>query len=85
MCIGNRFNLGNPAQFTIRQLAEMVKERINPSLEFVHRPLPQDDPLQRQPVIDLARRELRWEPVLSLADGLDHTIADFKQRLEEPG
>jgi UDP-glucuronate decarboxylase len=77
-------NLGNPGEFTIRQLAEMVRDRINPSLALIHRPLPQDDPLQRQPVIDLARQELSWEPTLPLAEGLDRTIADFKQRLEAP-
>jgi len=75
-------NLGNPGEFTIRNLAEMVRSRINPNLELIERPLPQDDPLQRQPVIDLARRELAWEPALPLAEGLERTIADFRQRLE---
>ena len=49
-------NIGNPGEFTIRQLAHLVLLKINPSLELVSRPLPSDDPLQRQPVIDLARR-----------------------------
>ena len=75
-------NLGNPGEFTIRQLAELVRERINPALEFVFEPLPQDDPLQRQPVIALAERELGWLPTIPLADGLERTIADFRQRLE---
>jgi len=48
-------NIGNPGEFTIRQLAELVRDRINPQLPFVDQPLPQDDPLQRQPVIDMAR------------------------------
>ena len=74
-------NLGNPGEFTIRQLAELVRERINPSLEFVFEPLPQDDPLQRQPVIALAERELGWQPTIPLADGLERTIADFRKRL----
>ena len=74
-------NLGNPGEFTIRQLAELVRERINPSLEFVFEPLPQDDPLQRQPVIALAERELGWLPTIPLADGLERTIADFRTRL----
>jgi UDP-glucuronate decarboxylase len=73
-------NLGNPCEFTIRQLAELVRERIDPALPFTTRPLPQDDPLQRQPVIDLARRELGWEPRIDLAEGLDRTIADFRER-----
>ncbi len=74
-------NLGNPGEFTIRQLAELVRDRINPSLEFVFKPLPQDDPLQRQPVITLAERELGWQPKITLADGLERTIADFRRRL----
>jgi UDP-glucuronate decarboxylase len=74
-------NLGNPIEFTIRQLAELVRERINPSLALVHRPLPQDDPLQRQPVIELAQRELGWQPQIPLAEGLEATIADFRARL----
>ena len=76
-------NLGNPGEFTIRQLAEQVRDRINPSLSFVYLPLPQDDPLQRQPVIDLARQQLNWRPAVSLSDGLDRTIADFRTRLGE--
>ena len=74
-------NLGNPGEFTIRQLAELVRDRINPSLEFVLEPLPQDDPLQRQPVIELAKSALNWYPKINLSEGLDATIADFKKRL----
>ena len=74
-------NIGNPGEFTIRQLAHLVLLKINPSLELVSRPLPSDDPLQRQPVIDLARRELDWEPVVSLDQGLDATIAYFREVL----
>ena len=74
-------NLGNPGEFTIRQLAELVRERINPALEFVFEPLPQDDPLQRQPVIALAQQQLGWNPSVPLAAGLDRTIADFRARL----
>ena len=74
-------NIGNPGEFTIRQLAELVRARIDPSLELVFRPLPQDDPLQRQPQIDLAVQELGWEPHVSLEQGLEPTIAWFRQRL----
>ena len=74
-------NLGNPGEFTIRQLAELVRERINPALEFMFEPLPQDDPLQRQPVITLAQQQLGWNPSVPLAAGLDRTIADFRSRL----
>jgi len=74
-------NIGNPGEFTIRQLAELVRDRINPALELTTRPLPQDDPLQRQPVIDLAQRELGWEPKVTLEQGLEPTIAYFRERL----
>jgi len=76
-------NIGNPKEFTIRQLAEIVRDRINPNLEMIHKPLPQDDPLQRQPVIDLARRELGWEPKISLEEGLQPTIDWFRKALEK--
>jgi UDP-glucuronate decarboxylase len=74
-------NIGNPGEFTIRRLAELVRQRIDPSLELTTRPLPQDDPLQRQPLIDLALRELGWEPRVSLEEGLEPTIAYFRERL----
>ena len=75
-------NIGNPGEFTIKQLAELVRDCINPNLELVYRPLPQDDPLQRQPVIDLAREVLGWEPQISLQQGLEPTIADFRKRVK---
>ena len=74
-------NLGNPKEFTIRQLAELVREKINPELELICKPLPQDDPLQRQPVIDLAQQELGWKPSVALEQGLEPTIAFFKELL----
>jgi len=67
-------NLGNPNEFTIRELAELVRVQINPELQLVERPLPQDDPQQRQPAIDLARRQLDWQPTVSLEQGLALTI-----------
>jgi UDP-glucuronate decarboxylase len=75
-------NIGNPGEFTIKQLAELVRDRINPNLELVYRPSPQDDPLQRQPVIDLAREVLGWEPQISLQQGLEPTIVDFRKRVK---
>ena len=75
-------NIGNPGEFTIRQLAEMVREKINPELEFVTKPLPQDDPLQRKPIIDLARKELGWEPTVALKEGLRPTIDWFRETLQ---
>ena len=55
-------NIGNPDEFTIRQLAELVRDRINPDLSLIENPLPEDDPLQRKPVIELAMKELNWRP-----------------------
>ena len=76
-------NIGNPCEFTIRQLAERVRDRINPQLPFNCEPLPQDDPLQRQPVIDLAQQKLGWQPTISLDEGLEPTIAYFRERLAD--
>ena len=76
-------NIGNPGEFTIRQLAELVRDRINPKLELITKPLPQDDPLQRQPIIDLAMQELGWEPKIALQDGLQPTIDWFKKSLSK--
>ena len=74
-------NIGNPSEFTIRQLAELVRDRINPSLQLIEKPLPSDDPLQRQPVIDLAKQELGWNPTISLEEGLIPTIQWFSKAL----
>ena len=75
-------NIGNPDEFTIRQLAELVRARINPALTLIEKPLPQDDPMQRKPVIDLARQQLDWQPTVSLAQGLSPTIDSFRNLLE---
>ena len=75
-------NIGNPNAYTIRQLAELVRDRINPKLEMISKPLPQDDPLQRQPMIDLAKQELGWEPKVSLEEGLRPTIEWFRETLK---
>jgi len=71
-------NLGNPFEFTILQLAEMVKKMTNSSSGIIHLPLPQDDPVQRQPNIDLAKKELNWNPSIPLEEGLKKTIDYFK-------
>ncbi|MDC3048716.1 SDR family oxidoreductase [Synechococcus sp. AH-736-A19] len=75
-------NLGNPAEFTIRELAELVRQQIRPNLPLMEKPLPQDDPRQRQPVINLARQQLNWEPTVSLEQGLAPTIDSFRNLLE---
>lgn len=77
-------NLGNPGEFTIRELAEQVIELTGTSSRIVQRPLPADDPKQRQPDITLAKAKLGWEPTVALREGLERTIAYFKGvRLED--
>ena len=70
-------NLGNPAEIAIGELAEKVVAMTGSRSEISYRPLPQDDPLQRQPDITLAREKLGWEPKVALEDGLRETIAYF--------
>lgn len=74
-------DIGTPGEFTIRQLAELVRARINSELPLIEKPLPADDPTQRQPLIDLAIRELGWQITVSLEQGLEPTIAYFKEAL----
>ena len=69
-------NIGNPAEFTIAELAELVIDVTNSSSEIVNEPLPVDDPTQRRPDITLAREQLGWEPTIDLRDGLART-ADY--------
>jgi UDP-glucuronate decarboxylase len=71
-------NIGNPGEFTIRELAELVIELTGADSKLVQRPLPADDPLQRQPDITLARDRLGWEPTVPLREGLERTIAWFR-------
>lgn len=71
-------NIGNPSEFTMIELAEKVIELTGSSSKIVFLPLPQDDPLQRQPDITLAKKELDWEPHIVLEEGLKKTIAYFK-------
>jgi UDP-glucuronate decarboxylase len=71
-------NLGNPGEFTIRELAEKTLAMTNSSSELINMPLPQDDPTQRQPNISLAKEKLGWEPVIKLEEGLGRTIDYFK-------
>jgi len=71
-------NLGNPGEFTIRELAEKTLEMTGSSSELINMPLPQDDPTQRQPDISLAKEKLGWEPVIKLEQGLASTIDYFK-------
>lgn len=71
-------NIGNPGEFTMLELAEKVLQITGSKSKLKFLPLPQDDPMQRQPVIDLAKKELGWEPKVQLEEGLTKTIAYFK-------
>jgi UDP-glucuronate decarboxylase len=71
-------NVGNPNEFTILQLAELVIKMTNSESKIIFQPLPQDDPLQRQPDISLAKKELDWEPFINLEEGLGKTIDYFR-------
>ena len=75
-------NIGNPEEYRIIDLAEIIKAKINKNLSFVNKPLPKDDPLQRRPNIDLAKKELNWYPLVDLNTGLDKTINYFKRFYE---
>ena len=76
-------NLGNPGEFTMIERAEAVRDLTGSRSELVHRPLPTDDPRQRQPDIRLAREHLGWEPRIPLREGLKPTIAYFERLLNE--
>lgn len=76
-------NIGNPGEFTIRELAEKVIAMTGSKSQLVELPLPQDDPLQRKPDITLAREWLKWEPKVPLEQGLERTIEYFRQLAAE--
>jgi UDP-glucuronate decarboxylase len=71
-------NLGNPIEFTITELAEKIIEMTGTRSKIIYKPLPEDDPTQRQPDITQAKSELNWEPVINLEEGLKPTIEYFK-------
>ncbi len=72
-------NLGNPAEFTIRELAEKVLVKTGATSRIVEEPLPEDDPTQRRPDVSLAEKLIGWAPTTGLEEGLDRTIAYFKE------
>lgn len=76
-------NLGNPVEFTILELANMVINLTGSKSEIVYKPLPSDDPMQRKPDITLAKKQLDWEPKIKLEEGLKKTISYFDQLLAE--
>lgn len=74
-------NIGNPCEFTIQELAELVLRMTGSKAKIVYQPLPSDDPAQRRPDISLAKSKLNWEPAIALEDGLKETINYFKKIL----
>jgi len=76
-------NFGNPVEFTISQLAEQVIKLTDSKSKIIYKPLPQDDPLQRKPSIELAKRKIGWEPKVQLEEGLIKTIDFFKKEILE--
>lgn len=71
-------NLGNPNEITVKKLAELIVQMTNSKSGIIHMPLPQDDPIQRKPDVELAKDELDWSPVVPLEDGLEKTIKYFR-------
>lgn len=71
-------NLGNPGEFTMLQLAETIIRMTDSTSKIVYKPLPQDDSMQRKPIIDLVKQELSWEPKVQLEEGLLKIIAYFR-------
>jgi len=76
-------NIGNPGEFTMLELAGLVLEKVGGPSKISYLPLPGDDPKQRQPDITLAKKELGWQPAVSLEAGLDSTIAYFRKLLAQ--
>jgi UDP-glucuronate decarboxylase len=74
-------NIGNPGEYTIKQLAEAVQNIVDPNVAISYKPLPSDDPRKRQPDITLAKKHLHWQPFIQLQEGLQQTIDDFRARL----
>ena len=75
-------NLGNPGEFSMNELAQLVIQKVGGNHKIVYRPLPKDDPTHRKPDITLAKEKLHWQPQVPLSQGLDKTIAYFRQHTE---
>jgi len=78
-------NLGNPQEYTILELAQMIQQMVNPDTDIRFEPLPQDDPRRRRPDVSKAQQLLGWQPTVSVDEGLYLTIEDFRTRLGVPG
>ena len=75
-------NLGNPDEFTVKDLAKILIKKVNPDGKLIYKNLPEDDPLRRKPDIKVAKSVLNWEPSITLSEGLDKTIKYFKNYLK---
>ncbi len=75
-------NLGNPGEYTVKEIAEIILEKTGSPSALDFYPLPQDDPIKRKPDITLAKKHLDWEPRIALSEGLDRTIIYFKTQLK---
>jgi UDP-glucuronate decarboxylase len=73
-------NIGNPSEFTIKQLADQVIRLTGSHSELVFKPLPADDPKRRQPDITLAKSALKWSPTIELNEGLERTVTFFRKK-----
>ncbi|MDC3092331.1 SDR family oxidoreductase, partial [Prochlorococcus sp. AH-716-M18] len=71
-------NLGNEEEYTIKEIAHVIRDKVNPNINFINLPLPQDDPLQRKPDIKLAKQILDWHPIINLEEGINKTVEYFK-------
>lgn len=84
VAITGPINLGNPGEFTVKELAEKIVAKVPTQSTMEFRPLPQDDPVRRQPDITRAKNQLGWEPTITLDQGLDRTISYFRNLREKP-
>ncbi len=76
-------NIGNPGEFTMLELAQLVLKKVGGTSKIVHLPLPADDPKQRRPDITLAQNVLKWNPTIPLEDGIDRTVAYFRNEISK--
>ena len=74
-------NLGNPTEHTIIDLAKKIRSKIDPNINIIFKPLPEDDPLQRKPIIEKAKNLLGWNLTINLERGLENTIHYFKENI----